>query len=164
MFADEDVAITIGADIVSGLIAGFVSDGLRRAFRNLAGEVSRRPKLTNILTEKGRAAATTSPDYDRAMDELRRVIAHDTEPVAEFFRELNKTAIPDALVQRALAAAPTEPLFAAFNKIYEACKPLTVREQSTLRRIVNCYCVTHTGQRTRSCPLGRDSGAAYRTF
>ena len=62
------------------------------------------------------------------MDELRRVIAHGhgqyTEPVAEFFRELNKTAIPDALVQRALAAAPTEPLFAAFNKIYEACKPL----------------------------------------
>ena len=107
--------MTLGLDLATGVAASFLYEGIKKCQSGLLFALNRKQRIERALVSK--------PPADRrgqkALEDLAIVLANAhgqyTESVAKFFRELEKSALPEALLRCILADTDTEPLFPALN-------------------------------------------------
>lgn len=119
--------MTLGVDVLTGLISSIVYDGIKRPAR-LVSEAANRQRTVNRTLNVG----LTDTDEERqrvrpAIDDLVRSLGDRyTESVAKFLQELERSAIPDALKQFALCGKSPDAVFPAFDLVYNTYAPLPV--------------------------------------
>ncbi len=114
--------MTVGVEIVTGILGSIIYDGLKRPYKGLVDAVARRKNINRALG--------TQPDLisksnaNPAIQDIIKVIGNDNglydTNVATFLEEVERSAIPDALKQFALCGHDSSAVFPAFDLIYKS--------------------------------------------
>jgi len=110
--------ITTG-DLVMKVVGVFVTDGIKRAYQEVKGGIKRRQ-----VVDKALSGISDADDarLQRAFDDLAILIGNSkgvlTENVAAFLREVEKSAIPEAIIRCALTSGDIKLIYPAFELIY----------------------------------------------
>src|SRR6516162_2928903 len=111
--------MAVAGDLITNVVASFVYEGIRRCYGALKSNIRRRQTIAHALD--GVPNNNERPTA-KAISDLELVIGTDrgelTEPVAQFIRELEATAIPDTVLKSVLSGIDTTPIFLAFDNVY----------------------------------------------
>ncbi|WP_312361257.1 hypothetical protein [Agrobacterium sp.] len=109
-------------ELALGVAGSFVYEMLRRPLQILTNEIHRRDAVNKALTDRHTPRMIQTEKSQLAISDLSRIIGNShgqlTENVAVFFRELQKTAIPETLASAALCGSDPESVFPAFESFY----------------------------------------------
>ncbi len=111
----------IAGDLITNVIATFAADGLRRGYQEVTSLARRRHALDKAISGSPPAP---DPRLKKAIDDLQIMIGNAkgelTEPVAAFLREIERSAIPEALIKSILANADQKLIYSSFQSIHES--------------------------------------------
>jgi hypothetical protein len=115
--------MTIAGDLLLKVVSSFAADGLRKAYQEIRGGIRRRQSVDRTLSGENPAS---DHRLKRALDDLSIVIGTTrgqlNESVAAFLREIERSAIPEALVKSVLTNVEPAKIFPAFDLIYKTCE------------------------------------------
>jgi hypothetical protein len=113
--------MTVAGDLIVNVVATFAADGLRRGYQEVRSSIRRRQTLEQTISGE---SPTTDERLKKALDDLRIMIGNAkgalTEPVAAFLREVERSAIPEALIKCVLANADPRSIYPSFESIYKS--------------------------------------------
>lgn len=116
----------ISADVIKGLLTAIVYDGLKRPIKSVGDKLSRNREIQRVLIQRQREPISETAQV--AISDLVRVIGNQNgvygTEIASFLREIERSAIPDALKQLTLCGKNPNKVFEAFEKIYNSYPPL----------------------------------------
>jgi hypothetical protein len=114
-------------EVITGILSSLVYDGLKRPYRTVRDASVKRKKIGAAL-EGNALDAQQQKRVKGAFEDLVRVIGGGkgeyTQQVAIFLRELERTAIPEAMQHFALCGRSPQALLPAFESLFSACQPL----------------------------------------
>ncbi len=117
-----------GGEIIVGVLSSIVYDGLKRPYKGITDVLGRRRQITKALSQGNSSDSIDASDLRPSINELIRVIGNDhgqySEKVAVFLKEVERSAIPDALKQFAMCGTDTSSAFPAFDLLYRSHEPL----------------------------------------
>lgn len=115
--------MTVAGDLLFKVVASFATDGLKKAYQEIRGGIRRRQAVDRVLSDE---TAQADDRLKRAIDDLSIVIGNTrgqlNETVAAFLREVERSAIPEALVKSVLTNAEPDKIFPAFDLIHQPFK------------------------------------------
>jgi hypothetical protein len=128
--------MTLGVDIATGLASSLIFEGLKRPYKALTDAKSRKRSIAAALQDK----APYSGEMSQALEDLATVIGHETGEyttnVRDFFRELEKSGIPDALRHIVLCDKDPDIAFQAFDNIYSSFENLPFKSQCLFNALI----------------------------
>lgn len=97
-------------ELALGVVTSLVYDTLKKPFRAIASEVSRRDQIVRALADKPSPKSQKhSERLQKALEDLTRVVGNSegklTEDVARYLKSLERTAIPAAIAQSVLCGS-----------------------------------------------------------
>ena len=122
--------MTLGIDLATGVAASFLYEGIKRCQGGLSFALDRRHKIDRALTSKlpiDRKALSKSPADPKvlkAIEDLALVIGNSQgkfdENVAKFLREIEKSALPEAMLRAILSESDMTVLYPAFEILHRS--------------------------------------------
>lgn len=140
--------MAVGFEIVSGLLSSILYDGLKRPIRGAGDLLTRRKAINKSLTSIAAQDVPTA-EMSSALQDVARVLGNDhdaySDDVASFLREVERSAIPDAMKQFALCGHPADEVYPAFDVIYRSYPSLGFSSRS-LFDAINAAITTRISQ------------------
>jgi hypothetical protein len=116
--------MALAGDLITNVVASFVFEGIKRCYGTARTTIRRRQTINRALDgqhdNRNKTAASGIADLEMVIGADRGEL---TEPVAQFLRELEASAIPDTIVRTVLSGENTENLFSAFDLVYRSFTP-----------------------------------------
>jgi hypothetical protein len=113
----------VAGDLVTNVVSSFVFEGIRRSYGAIRTNLKRRQAINRAFDSHSEEKHQTA----KALSDLEKVIGADrgqlTEPVAQFLKELEASAIPDTILKAVLSGINPELLFAPFDLVYKSFVP-----------------------------------------
>ncbi|UCI17745.1 hypothetical protein FJ970_21895 [Mesorhizobium sp. B2-1-8] len=116
----------VGPEIIVGVLSSIVYDGLKRPYKGIADIVYRRRAINRSLNQIPEPERGT--ELRPELNDLIRVLGNDhgvyDDNVAQFFYEIERSAIPDALKHFSMCGKDPEAAYPAFDLLYKSHAPL----------------------------------------
>ncbi|MCK1377699.1 NACHT domain-containing protein, partial [Bradyrhizobium sp. 24] len=115
--------MTIAGELIFKVVGSFASDGLKKTYQEVRGGIRRRQTVDKVLSDE---LGSGDDRLKRAMNDLHIVIGNSrgqlNETMAAFLREVERSAIPEALIKSILTNIEPDKFFPAFDLIYQPFK------------------------------------------
>ena len=122
--------MTLGIDVATAVAGSFLYEGMKRCQGGLAFALDRRNKIDRALTSKppmDRKALSklpTDPKVLKAIEDLALVMGNSQGKydvnVDRFLREIEKSALPEAMLRAILSNSDTTVLYPAFETLHNS--------------------------------------------
>jgi hypothetical protein len=113
--------MTMAGDLLSKVVASFVTDGIRRGYHEINATIRRRNSIDRAVSGQ---ADSSDDRLKKAIHDLEVVIGSAkgelTEPVAAFIREVERSAIPESIIHCVLTNGDPAMIYPGFEVIYRA--------------------------------------------
>lgn len=128
--------MTMGLDLAVGLASSLIFEGLRRPYKAIIDAKSRRRSVLSALQDK----PVISSGMSKAVNDLALIIGNGTGEydtnVRDFFRELEKSGLPDAIRHMILCSKDVEVVFRPFDNIYSSFRDLPFSSRQIFNGLV----------------------------